>query len=257
MTEATFYQGLLWVFLAFAALSFPVLFFVTAPYGRHEAKSRFWGPTVGNRLGWLLMESPSVLVFSACFLRGDAKTNPTLVAFFLLWQLHYVHRAWIFPFRIKSGTKRMPALVALFAFIFTSINAYLNGRYLFAFAPSGRYGAAWLSNPRFLAGTCLFLVGFAINQHADWVLLHLRKPGETGYKIPQGGLYRWVTCPNYLGEIIEWFGFALCTYSLPGLVFALWTVANLLPRARSHHKWYLEKFPDYPAERKALVLLLF
>jgi 3-oxo-5-alpha-steroid 4-dehydrogenase 1 len=30
-------------------------------------------------------------------------------------------------------------------------------------------------------------------------------------------------------------------------------MANLIPRARSNHKWYLENFSDYPSERKALV----
>ena len=97
------------------------------------------------------------------------------------------------------------------------------------------------------------MAGFAINQHADWVLMNLRKPGETGYKIPHGGLYRCITCPNYFGEILEWTGFAIASWSLPGVAFALYTFANLAPRAVSHHAWYREKFPDYPKERKALL----
>jgi 3-oxo-5-alpha-steroid 4-dehydrogenase 1 len=255
MDEPTFHRYLLWGFLAVAALTLPLLFFVTAPYGRHEVRS--WGPTIDNRLGWIVMELPSVLVFFACWYLGGCPTDPARLAFLSLWQLHYVHRAFVFPFRLRSGTKRMPVVIAGFGFTFTSINAYLNGRWLFSFAGDARYGEAWLSDPRFWCGAVIFLVGFAVNQHADWVLLHLRKPGETGYKIPKGGLYRWVTCPNYLGEILEWAGFALCTYSLPALAFAVWTVANLLPRARSHHRWYLDKFEDYPCERKALLPGLF
>ena len=42
-----------------------------------------------------------------------------------------------------------------------------------------------------------------------------------------------------------------------GLAFAAWTMANLVPRARAHHRWYRERFPDYPARRKALVPGLF
>jgi len=38
-----------------------------------------------------------------------------------------------------------------------------------------------------------------------------------------------------------------------GLAFAVWTIANLAPRARSNHKWYRETFPDYPENRKALL----
>ena len=255
MIEAELHRYLLWGFVAIAAFVFFVLFFITAPYGRHGKTT--WGPTMGNRLGWVIMEAPSVLVFVGCWFLGGMPRDPARLVFLLLWLLHYVHRSFIFPFRIQSGPKRMPIVVCAAGFTFTSINAYLNGRWLFTFAGEARYGEAWLLDPRFSLGALIFLAGFAINQHADWVLLHLRKPGETGYKIPKGGFYRWVTCPNYLGEILEWVGFALATYSMPALAFALWTVANLLPRARSHHQWYLEKFPDYPRERKALLPGLF
>ena len=87
--------------------------------------------------------------------------------------------------------------------------------------------------------------------------MNLRKPGETGYKIPQGGFYRWVSAPNYFGELLEWLGWAIATWSLAGFSFLVYTAANLGPRAITNHKWYLEKFDDYPEERKALVPFLF
>ena len=59
--------------------------------------------------------------------------------------------------------------------------------------------------------------------------------------------------PNYLGECIEWLGWAIMTWSFSGFVFALWTTFNLLPRALKHHSWYKEKFNDYPKERKAII----
>jgi steroid 5-alpha-reductase/3-oxo-5-alpha-steroid 4-dehydrogenase 1 len=253
MDELSIHRTLLWVFLGLALVTLPALFFITAPYGRHRGQWK--GPTVDSTLGWIVMEAPSAIVFFLCWLVSERRADPASIAFLLLWELHYVHRAFIFPFRRRGGEKRMPLLVAASAFTFTAINAYLNGRWVFTFAPP--YGASWLFDWRFLLGTALFVGGFAVNQHADHVLFNLRKPGETGYKIPRGGFYRWVSCPNYFGEIIEWSGFALLTFSLPGLVFALWTIANLLPRARSHHLWYREKFPDYPAERRALVPGLF
>jgi steroid 5-alpha reductase family enzyme len=130
-------------------------------------------------------------------------------------------------------------------------NAYLNGRYIFTF--SGGYTSEWLTTPQFICGLGLFLAGFIINRRADHVLHNLREPGVSDYKIPYGGLYRWISCPNYFGEIITWIGWAVATWSLPGLAFAAWTAANLVPRARAHHIWYREHFSDYPTERKALV----
>ena len=85
------------------------------------------------------------------------------------------------------------------------------------------------------------------------VLLRLREPGETGYKVPGKGLHRLVAAPNYLGEIVEWLGWALLTTSPAALGFAVYTIANLAPRARAHLAWYRARFPDYPPSRKALV----
>jgi hypothetical protein len=66
-------------------------------------------------------------------------------------------------------------------------------------------------------------------------------------------LFEWISCPNLFGEIVEWFGFALMCWSLPALSFAIWTAANLIPRALSHHAWYRGHFPDYPQARRAVI----
>ena len=95
-----------------------------------------------------------------------------------------------------------------------------------------------------------------INIKSDDILFALRDDGSTGYKIPRGGLFEKVSCPNYLGEIIEWTGWAIATWSLAGATFAIWTVCNLAPRALAHHKWYKEEFEEYPEDRKALVPFL-
>jgi 3-oxo-5-alpha-steroid 4-dehydrogenase 1 len=112
---------------------------------------------------------------------------------------------------------------------------------------------SWMLDPRFIVGFVLFAAGFALNQHSDRVLISLRRPGENGYKIPRGGGYRFVSCPNYLGEIVEWGGWALACWTPGGLAFFVWTVANLAPRAIKTHAWYRREFPDYPPERKALL----
>ncbi len=235
--------------LVLAAGVFAALFFTSAPYGRHLRQG--WGPLIANRFSWILMEAPSALVFAACFAFGSVPRNLPILFFFALWELHYVHRAFIYPFTLRDGRKKMPVAVMLMGLAFNLGNAYANGRYLFTFSKG--YTQQWLLDPRFLIGVTLFLAGFAINRWADLALRALRQPGETGYRIPYGGLFRWVSCPNYLGEIVEWFGWALATWSLPGLAFAVWTFANLAPRARSHHTWYHAHFPAYPAERKALI----
>ncbi|MCC6794094.1 MAG: DUF1295 domain-containing protein [Candidatus Hydrogenedentes bacterium] len=252
MTEKDLYDYLLIAGFVSAGVVFISLFFVVAPYGRHTRAG--WGPTLPNRLGWIIMETPAV--FSILYFCLTAKSGSLGIVwiFLALWQTHYVYRTYIFPFLLQSRGKRMPLMIPLSAIVFNVFNGYLNGRHLAWAAET--YSAEWLRDPRFIVGAALFLAGFAINIYSDQVLIRLRQKNDTGYSIPQGGLYRWISCPNYFGELIEWCGWAILTWSVAGLVFAVWTAANLAPRAISNHRWYREQFPDYPASRKALVPFL-
>ena len=49
------------------------------------------------------------------------------------------------------------------------------------------------------------------------------KPGDTRHYLPRGGMFRYVTSANYFGELTEWTGFAILTWSWAGAVFALFT----------------------------------
>lgn len=252
MTEAAFFHDLMIAMLALSGVTFVALCAITAPYGRHTRGG--WGPMISSTLGWVLMEAPASLAFVAFYAAGEHHAEAAPLALLALWQLHYINRAFVYPFRRRGGDKPMPLTVVALGFAFNLANAYLNARFLSHFA---RYPAGWLADPRFVAGAALFLVGFAINQHADEVLRTLRAPGERGYKIPHGGLFRFVSAPNYFGELVEWCGFALAAWSPAALVFVVWTAANLAPRAWSNHRWYRRTFPDYPTGRRALVPFLF
>lgn len=75
---------------------------------------------------------------------------------------------------------------------------YLQGRYLTAYyEPAAAPAAAAQStgraaqsgdsllSPHFIVGFCMYATGMAINWQSDDILRNLRKPGETGYKIPR------------------------------------------------------------------------
>ncbi len=249
MTELPIFEGLVSGWFILSAVTFVALLLIVAPYGRHNRGG--WGPQINATVGWVVMEAPAPLLFAALFLWGSRTSSPVALVFLAMWLLHYLNRSFVFPFRRRGSGKQMPLTIFGMASLFNGINAYVNGRSLVTLSPE--YTTAWLSDPRFLVGISLFFVGFAMNQHADQILFRLRKPGESGYKIPQGGMYRYVSCSNYLGEILEWTGWAVATWSIPGLAFAVWTAANLVPRALSNHRWYRETFPDYPAERRAFI----
>ncbi|XP_027599055.1 3-oxo-5-alpha-steroid 4-dehydrogenase 1 [Pipra filicauda] len=238
--------------MALGAGSALLLCFIPMPYGRYS--TRRFGSLLPARVAWALQELPSLLVpigLAAC--GGEAIAAPANRVLLGCFVLHYAHRALIFPFLIREG-KPTPFVTFVLALLFCVFNGYLQGRSLSNYAT---YPPGWLKDPRFITGFIGWLLGMAINIHSDHILRNLRKPGETGYKIPRGGMFEYVSGANFFGEILEWFGFALACDTTESLAFALCTLFILGSRARQHHQWYLEKFEDYPKDRKIVIPFLY
>jgi steroid 5-alpha reductase family enzyme len=196
------------------------------------------------------MEAPAPLVFAAILLGTQTATIAQIV-FLAMWETHYIDRSFLYPLTLRISSKPFPIAVLIAGLAFNSMNAYLNSNYIIMNTP--KYAELWLYDIRFLAGLGLFFLGFIVNRHSDYILFRTRRSSKQEYNIPQGGLYRWVSCPNYLGEMVIWIGWTLATWSPVAAAFSLWTVANLVPRARSNHQWYRQHFDDYPPKRHALV----
>lgn len=237
----TVFNNVLIAMALLAVVVFVALHFVTAGYG--VMYTRRWGPTVGNRLGWILMEAPSFIAMLLLWVLSPRSTEAAPAVMASLFLLHYFQRSFIFPLLIK-GKSRMPLTIILMGITFNLLNAYMIGGWIFYVSPSGTYPAQWLVSPQFIAGTVIFLSGMAINWQSDYIIRHLRAPGDNGHYIPRGGMFRYVTSANYFGEFTEWVGFAILSWSWAGAVFALWTFANLAPRAVSLHKRYINEFGD-------------
>jgi hypothetical protein len=228
------------VWLALAAITFVILFKITAPYGKF-AKAGF-GLEIRNDIGWLFQESPSFYVFLLIFL-NTARREPIYLVLTVMFLGHYLHRAFIFPLRSNNRHKKTNVSVVASAFAFTVTNSYLIGTGLFILDPPLLSSSAdW---GQLIGGYVVWGFGLYHNFLADTILINLRKPGETDYKVPYGGLFKYVTAANYLGETIEWIGFAIASQSFASWAFVIWSVANLLPRALDQHKWYLKTFKEY------------
>jgi len=247
-TETEIHSGLVVAEFVLAAITFIALRFVVAPYGRHERPG--WGPTIPARLGWVVMEAPSSVGF--IWLWSVGAHAGALVPSVLLgmWSLHYVHRTFIFPFRMKMGGKRMPFMVVGIAVVFNVLNTYVNARWI---SHLGSYEDAWLTSVPMCVGAAVFAVGMVINLRADTYLASLRKSPGDSYVLPKGGLFDLVVQPNYLGELLEWVGWAIATWSWAGAAFAVYTFANLAPRARDNRAWYQARFKDFPERRRAMI----
>lgn len=247
------FQLFLWGMSGIALIVFVSLYFVKAGYGIFRTPS--WGWAVSNKWAWMLMECPVFAVMCALWVRSGTGVAMPQFLFFLLFQLHYFQRSFVFPFLMK-GKSRMPVAIMAMGIVFNVLNGLMQGGGLFWFnsnVPIGT-GAGYLLSPHALAGLALFAVGMGINLHSDHVVRNLRKPGDTGHYLPRKGLYRYVTSANYFGELVEWTGFAVLTASPAAWVFVWWTAANLVPRADAIHRRYREEFGDEAVGKRKRII---
>lgn len=242
---ATFYN-FLFIMALIGLVVFIALYFVDAGYGKMRTEK--WGPAINNKVGWFLMEMPVFLVVLylwAISPYGVTRHSP-YVLFLLLFEFHYFQRSFVFPFLLK-GNGKMPIVIMFLSVMWNIVNGYAQGWWLFHLAPlycPQMYSEAWICDPRFIAGTAIFIIGWCINVHSDHVIRHLREPGDTNHYLPKKGMYRYVTSANYLGEITEWLGFAILTWSLAGALFFWFSCCNLVPRAHSIYNKYAAEFAD-------------
>ena len=230
-----------------AVIVFIALFFFKAGYGYLSTSK--WGPKISNKVAWVLMEAPAFLFLLYYTLRfafsGIDTGNNKIVLYVMagLFLLHYFQRSFIFPLLMR-GKSTMPIAVMLMGLVFNTLNAYMIGGWLYGEAPAGMYELSWFWSPQFIIGLIVFFTGMGINLHSDHVIRNLRKPGDTKHYIPRKGFYKYVTSANYFGEFTEWIGYAIMTWSPAGVLFAVWTFANLGPRAKSLTEKYEQEFGE-------------
>ena len=237
ITEITY----LWIIIAL--IIFPINLIYKAPYGKHSTKK--WGKTIDNKTGWILMEFPALITCPLIYYIVVEEISLS-IGFIFIWITHYFNRTIIYPLKIKTKGKKIPIAIVASAFFFNVINGILNG-YFIATIPFESISFICI-----LIGFIIFIIGLYINISSDNTLIKLRT-NQKGYVIPKGGLFNYVSCPNFFGEIIEWLGFAIMTLNLGSISFLIWTICNLIPRSKAHHKWYKENFENYPSKRKAVI----
>lgn len=251
------FQLFLWVMSALALIVFVALYFVKAGYGMFRTAS--WGWSINNKVAWMLMEAPVFVVMLALWLMSGVGFVLPQFLFLSLFLLHYFQRSFVFPFLMK-GKSKMPLSIILMGVVFNVLNGMMQAGGLFYFPPAGGYAeaSAYLVEPHAIVGFVLFFIGMGINWHSDYVIRHLRKPGDTKHYLPSGGLYKYVTSANYFGELLEWTGFAVLTASPAAWVFVWWTFANLVPRAHAIHLRYRKEFGDKAVgKRKRIIPFIY
>jgi 3-oxo-5-alpha-steroid 4-dehydrogenase 1 len=224
--------------IAAAMVLLPILLYMEAPYGKFYRNG--FGYKVNGKFGWFVFESVPWIIFLRCW-----NLEGIRFYFVVCWLIHYINRSVIYT--IRAPNMNPIAISAVMgAILFNLINGYTNTTHVMHNDYHG-----WHRDVRFYIGSFLFWTGMAINIRSDNILFEIKKT-KKGYQIPVSFLYDFISCPNYFGEILEWLGWAVMTWSLPGIAFFIFTCSNLIPRAFKTHQWYLVKFKDYPVVRKRI-----
>ena len=231
----------IWIFIA--VIVWQINLIDNAPKGKHTTNKL--GKSIDKKSGWILIELQALLTCALIYFTISEEINLNVV-FIVLWIIHYFNRTVIYPLRIKTKGKKIPIAIVASAFFFNMVNGILNGYFLTLLQFES------ISELYLILGFIIFIIGFYINISSDNLLIKLRT-NQKGYVIPNGKLFNYVSCPNFFGEIIEWLGFAIMTLNPGSLSFLIWTICNLIPRSKAHHKWYKENFENYPKKRKAVI----
>ncbi len=238
-----------------------IFYNLTGPtqYGRHIGKSIILKNTSFPRIhpyfAWTFMELPmliSIITVSIYF--WESIDSWKSVICIVIFGSHYFYRSFIYTYMIRKTASRTPLDIMIYGF---SFNILIGCMTTYGFITDTlMVPFKNLEMAQMILGIALILIGFIIHTYHDNILIHLKsKEGE--YRIPHGGLFQYVSCPNYLGEIIEWTGMLLFSGSITFFLYYIYTFINVTWRPFHHHKWYKEKFTDYPAERKALIPFIY
>ncbi|KAL5016057.1 hypothetical protein ScPMuIL_005646 [Solemya velum] len=254
------HYGLVILGFALAVITAIVQWCKPAPYGKHEPNGASLGPVIPQRIGHMMSDAiPGIgLLLLVFFLYGTERswTNYTFLALFIV---HYINRGIIHPLTMRYSNPNVLLAITLGGFIPNCLYHFLQADFL----GSAKYTPHYYYDPRFIIGISMFVIGIVINKWADLKMRSLRKKkdkdenGLTGYSIPFGGLFEVISCPNYFGELVEWLGWSIATWSLAGLVWCLFAAATFVPRSWHNHQWYKAQFENYPPKRRALLPFIY
>jgi len=264
----TFYESgttYFWVHFGLVILGF-VLAVITcitqwvkpAPYGKHEREDPNWGPKIPQRLSHIISDAiTGILMFSLVFFLFSTEVADKGIlnyVFYGLFMVHTLHRGLIHPLTMRYRSSSVPIGITIGGLMPNVLYQWLIANHI---GVAG-YDSSYPYDPRFILGILIYVVGFVINRWADFKLRSLRSTkGCTGYYIPYGGLFDLVVMPNYFGELVQWIGWTIATWSLSGVVWTLFCAATFVPRSRHNLQWYKEQFENFPSNRKALIPFIF
>ncbi|XP_046653659.1 polyprenol reductase-like [Daphnia pulicaria] len=110
-------------------------------------------------------------------------------------------------------------------------------------------------------GIILFTLAYCHQYIAHVSLANLRKDPKNKQKhsLPKNGLFNYVSCPNFLCEIIIYVSLYIILgfNHYPWALVTFWVLTNQIMTATMTHNWYKSKFKEFPKTRKAIIPFIY
>lgn len=171
---------------------------------------------------------------------------------FALFMLHFVKREVETLFVHKFSANTMPA----FNVVKNSAFYWIVGGLVNAFVIYHPWSlASHAAQPLIdVVGLALWLFGEVGNARVHLYLSSLRSVGGTERKIPVGYGFSFVTCPNYMYELLAWAGIILVSRDPTVVIFIAIGLAQMYAWGKGKEQAYRKEFGDrYKKKRFVMV----
>ncbi len=224
--------------------------------GYSKFASRAAALALPSRVGMLILYAPSVVLFPCMLLAHGVEWTTWHLVTAALISLHFAKRCLeaLYVHRY-SGVMNLESVVFICLW-YSAATGFLG--YVAATEVDAELIASPAFHPWYLLGALAWIAGTGLNYLHHELLARLRAPGETGYKLPTAGLFRWIACPHYLAELLAWWGYALVFHHVAAAALAVIMTGYLFGRADSTLRWYRDRLGHaVPRDWKRIVPRVF
>ena len=210
---------------------------------------------------WILVRKfPTSLITKSLYPKfiSDASTLAWQDLLAAMFTLHFFKRELETFFVHRFGNDTMPLTN-----IFKNSIYYWLFAFWIAYVTLHPFFTVPASESRRSLGVFIFVLSEILNLKTHLDLRNLRPAGTRIRRVPNGVLFRLVSCPNYLFEILAWVGFTIASQSIAAATFTFVGAAQMIPWAIQKHKRYKKEFDGqegrelYPKNRKIIIPFLF
>ncbi|KAJ7350968.1 hypothetical protein OS493_037502 [Desmophyllum pertusum] len=207
---------------------------------------------INARFGWTMCYGiPATVYIVLWYLSGMPQSTFHLVTL-ITYLGHFVKRVLEALF-LHKYSKKISILPATEIAMFYSLGSVVQHYWCNLYTQGPLADKLSSNHIAFTVGIMLYITGELINLYHHVILANLRPAGtSSGYVIPQAGLFPYIVCPHYFGELIAWYGMAVAGQHL--CVYLAWLSMLCYLSGRSHQTqvWYQKKIENFPKDRRNL-----